>query len=180
MLNFNQLRTFYYAAKNLNFTVAASELFITQPAVTAQVKSFEEFCSLKLFKKKGRKLHLTDEGKALFDYAENIFKYEKEILNVIDDMKELKRGDLRLGTTKTYARYFMPFLISGFRKAYPHIKIHLDEGSSRDMIYSIHRSSACDKKACVISAAGTRAIYYERRWLRHSETGGDVVRPRKL
>jgi DNA-binding transcriptional LysR family regulator len=137
MLNFNQLRTFYYAAKNLNFTVAASELFITQPAVTAQVKSFEEFCSLKLFKKKGRKLHLTDEGKALFDYAENIFKYEKEILNVIDDMKELKRGDLRLGTTKTYARYFMPFLISGFRKAYPHIKIHLDEGSSRDMIYSL-------------------------------------------
>ena len=137
MLNFNQLRTFYYAAKNLNFTAAASELFITQPAVTAQVKSFEEFCSLKLFKKKGRKLHLTDEGQALFEYAENIFKYEKEILNVIDDMKELKRGDLRLGTTKTYARYFMPFLISSFRKAYPHIKIHLDEGSSRDMIHSL-------------------------------------------
>ena len=137
MLNFNQLRTFYYAAKNLNFTAAASELFITQPAVTAQVKSFEEFCNLKLFKKKGRKLHLTDEGQALFDYAEKVFKYEKEILNVIDDMKELKRGDLRLGTTKTYARYFMPFLISSFRKAYPHIKIHLDEGSSRDMIYSL-------------------------------------------
>jgi DNA-binding transcriptional LysR family regulator len=137
MLNFNQLRTFYYAAKNLNFTAAAGELFITQPAVTAQVKSFEEFCNLKLFKKRGRKLHLTDEGQLLFDYAKQIFKYEKEILNVIDDMKELKRGDLRLGTTKTYARYFMPFLISSFRKAYPHIKIHLDEGSSRDMIYSL-------------------------------------------
>ncbi len=137
MLNFNQLRTFYFAAKNLNFTAAAGELFITQPAVTAQVKSFEEFCNLKLFKKRGRKLHLTDEGQALFDYAEIIFKYEKDILNIIDDMKELKRGDLRLGTTKTYARYFMPFLISSFRKAYPHIKIHLDEGSSRDMIYSL-------------------------------------------
>ena len=137
MLNFNQLRTFYYAAKNLNFTAAAGELFITQPAVTAQVKSFEEFCNLKLFKKRGRKLHLTDEGLALFDYADKIFKYEKEILNAIDDMKELKRGDLRLGTTKTYARYFMPFLISSFRKAYPHVKIHLDEGSSRDMIYSL-------------------------------------------
>ena len=42
MLNFNQFRVFYHAAKHLNFTVAASELFITQPAVTAQVKSFEE------------------------------------------------------------------------------------------------------------------------------------------
>ena len=137
MLNFNQLRIFYHAAKRLNFTAAANELFITQPAVTAQMKSFEEFCNLKLFKKRGRKIYLTDEGKALFDYADKIFKYEKEIENVIDDMKELKRGVLRLGTTKTYARYFMPFLISSFREAYPHIKIHLDEGSSRDMIYSL-------------------------------------------
>jgi len=137
MLNFNQLRVFYYAAKKLNFTAAASALFITQPAVTAQVKSFEEFCNLKLFKKRGRKIYLTDEGKALFDYADKIFKYEKEIENVIDEMKELKRGVLRLGTTKTYARYFMPFLISSFREAYPHLKIHLDEGSSRDMIYSL-------------------------------------------
>jgi DNA-binding transcriptional LysR family regulator len=137
MLNFNQLRIFHHAAKHLNFTAAANELFITQPAVTAQVKSLEEFCNLKLFKKRGRKIYLTDEGKALFDYADKIFKYEKEIENVIDDMKELKRGVLRLGTTKTYARYFMPFLISSFREAYPHIKIHLDEGSSRDMIYSL-------------------------------------------
>lgn len=137
MLNFNQLRIFYYAAKELNFTAAANALFITQPAVTAQMKSFEEFCNLKLFKKRGRKIYLTDEGRTLFDYADKIFKYEKEIENVIDDMKELKRGVLRLGTTKTYARYFMPFLISSFREAYPHIKIHLDEGSSRDMIYSL-------------------------------------------
>jgi DNA-binding transcriptional LysR family regulator len=48
MLNFNQFRVFYYAAKNLSFTAAAGELFISQPAVTAQMKSFEEFCSLKL------------------------------------------------------------------------------------------------------------------------------------
>jgi DNA-binding transcriptional LysR family regulator len=137
MLNFNQFRVFYHAARNLNFTIAANELFVTQPAVTAQLKSFEEFCNLKLFKKKGRRVYLTEEGKALFDYAEKIFKYEKEIENAIEDLKVLKRGVLRLGTTKTYARYFMPFLISSFHKAYPHIKINLDEGSSRDMIYSL-------------------------------------------
>jgi DNA-binding transcriptional LysR family regulator len=137
MLNFNQFRVFYHAAKNLSFTSAANELFVTQPAVTAQLKSFEEFCNLKLFKKKGRRVYLTDEGKALFDYAEKIFRYEKEIENAIEDLKELKRGVLRLGTTKTYARYFMPFLISSFHKAHPHIKINLDEGSSRDMIYSL-------------------------------------------
>jgi len=137
MLNFNQLRVFYYAAKNLNFTAAANDLFITQPAITAQVKSFEEFCNLKLFKKRGRRIYLTHEGSSLFEYAERIFKYEKEIENVIDDMRELKRGVLSLGTTKAYARYFMPLMITTFRQNYPKIKIQLNEGSSLDMIHSL-------------------------------------------
>ena len=137
MINFNQLRVFYKAAKNLNFTAAANELFITQPAVTFQVKSFEEYCELKLFKKRGRRVYLTDEGKSLFEYAARIFQYEKEIENAIDEMRELKRGVLRLGTTKTYARYFMPLMITSFHKNFPNIKIQLNEGSSADMIYSL-------------------------------------------
>jgi DNA-binding transcriptional LysR family regulator len=137
MLNFNQLRVFYYAAKNLNFTAAANELFITQPAVTFQIKAFEDYCSLKLFKKRGRRIFLTDEGTALYEYAGKIFEYEKEIINVIDDMRELKRGVLSLGTTKAYARYFMPLMISTFHENYPNIKIQLDEGSSLDMIYGL-------------------------------------------
>ena len=44
MLNLNQLRIFYYTAKHLNFTRAAADLYITQPAVTAQIKAFEEHC----------------------------------------------------------------------------------------------------------------------------------------
>ena len=137
MLNFNQLRIFYRAAKNLNFTAAAKDLFITQPAVTFQVKSFEEYCNLKLFKKRGRKIYLTDEGKTLYEYAEKIFRYEKEIENAIDEMRELKRGVLRLGTTKAYARYFMPLMITTFHKNFPNIKIQLNEGSSAEMIYSL-------------------------------------------
>jgi DNA-binding transcriptional LysR family regulator len=137
MLNLNQLRVFYYAAKNLSFTVAAGELYITQPAVTAQIKSFEKFCNLKLFKKKGRQIYLTDQGKSLYAYAARIFKCEKEIENAIDDMRELKRGILSLGTTKAYARYFMPLMITTFHKNYPNIKIQLNEGSSLDMIHSL-------------------------------------------
>ena len=52
-------------------------------------------------------------------------------------MKELKTGSLRLGSARTYARYFMPFLLTGFRDAYPDIKIHFDEGSSQEMIHSL-------------------------------------------
>jgi DNA-binding transcriptional LysR family regulator len=137
MINFNQLRIFYETAKCLSCTVAAKKLYITQPAVTTQIRLFEDYCNLKLFKRKGRKIYLTDEGKTLFDYARRIFEYEKEIDNVIEEMRVLKRGVLRLGTTKTYARYFMPFIITSFHESYPHIKIHLDEGSSLEMIHSL-------------------------------------------
>ena len=137
MINFNQLRVFFHAAKYQNFTVAAKKLYITQPAVTAQLKLLEDYWSLKLFKKKGRNIYLTDEGKILHDYALKVFEYEKEIEHVIEDIKELKRGVLRLGTTKTYARYFMPFIMTRFHEAYPNIKINMDEGSSLDMIHSL-------------------------------------------
>jgi DNA-binding transcriptional LysR family regulator len=137
MLNFNQLRVFCQTARYLSCTRAAEKLYITQPAVTAQIKLLEDSCNLKLFKKKGRRIFLTDEGKTLYDYAAKVFEYEKEIEDLIDDLKELKRGMLRLGTSKSYARYFMPLLITSFRGAYPHIKIHLDEGSSLDMIHSL-------------------------------------------
>jgi len=137
MLNFNQLRIFYHAARNLNFTAAARDLFITQPAVTAQIKLLEEHCELKLFRKKGRGVYLTDEGQTLFQYTKHIFDYEKEIEFAIEEMRQLKRGDLRLGTTKTYARYFMPFLLTRFHQTYSDIRIHLDEGSSQAMVQSL-------------------------------------------
>ena len=137
MINLNQLRAFYQAAKCQNVSLAAKHLFVSQPAVTAQVKLFEENCGLKLFKKKGRNLYLTDEGRTIFNYAGKIFEYEQRIEDAVEQMKELKKGILRLGSARTYARYFMPFLLTGFRNAHPHIKIHLDEGSSSDMIQSL-------------------------------------------
>ena len=137
MINLNQLRAFYQTAKCQNVSEAAKRLFVSQPAVTAQIKLFEDSCGLKLFKKKGRNLYLTDEGKTLFNYARKIFEYERRIEDAVVQMKELKKGSLRLGSARTYARYFMPFLLTGFRDAYPHIKIYFDEGSSQEMIHSL-------------------------------------------
>jgi DNA-binding transcriptional LysR family regulator len=137
MINLNQLRAFYQVAKCQNVSAAAKQLFVSQPAVTAQVKLFEESCGLKLFKKKGRNLILTDEGKTLFNYARRLFEYERKIEDTVEQMKELKKGSLRLGSARTYARYFMPFLLTGFRDAHPHIKIHFDEGSSLEMTHSL-------------------------------------------
>jgi DNA-binding transcriptional LysR family regulator len=138
MLNLNQLRIFYFAAKNLSMTKAAQELCITQPAVTAQIKLFEKNCSLKLFKKKGRNILLTNDGQSLFEHARRIFEYEKKVEAVIDRMKAMESGILRLGAAKTFASYFIPELISSFRQKYPEIQILLSsKGSSLDKINSL-------------------------------------------
>jgi LysR family transcriptional regulator, low CO2-responsive transcriptional regulator len=137
MLNYTQFRVFYHAAKHLNFTRAAAELYISQPAVTAQMKAFEAYCGFNVFKKKGRKNWITDEGQLLYKYAQELFALEQEIDGAINDMKALKRGVLRIGTTKAYARYFMPLMMSTFHDKYPAIKLELNEGSSLEMSLSL-------------------------------------------
>ena len=92
MLNFNQLRTFHQAAKALNFTLAGKTLYVSQPAVTAQIKLFEEFCKLNLFKKKGRSIYLTDEGKTIFKYTAKIFELEQDLEKTIYDLQKIKRA----------------------------------------------------------------------------------------
>lgn len=137
MLNFNQFRVFYYVAKHLNYTKAAADLYISQPAVTAQMKAFEDYCGLKLFKKRGRQNWLTEEGALLYGFAKSVFAIEKKVEDSIEDMRELKRGILKIGTTKAYARYFMPLMLSSFHSKYPNIRIELNEGSSLEMTRSL-------------------------------------------
>jgi DNA-binding transcriptional LysR family regulator len=137
MLSPYQLRAFYEAAKSMNFTVAAKNLFVSQPAVTTQIKLFEEYCNLKLFKRKGRRMYLTSEGKSLFYYAEKVYELEKEIEKVIKDFHGLKRGDVRLGITKTTVKYSIDSFILSFHKSFPNIKIKVQEGTSMEMLQGL-------------------------------------------
>ncbi|PLX39761.1 MAG: LysR family transcriptional regulator [Deltaproteobacteria bacterium] len=137
MINLNQLRVFHEAAKCQNFSEAARNLCVTQPAVTGQIRSLEESLEIRLFKKRGRKMLLSEAGAVLFSLATKVFDLEQEMEQVIAEMHELKRGILKVGTTKTYARYLMPSLISKFRKKHPDIKVILDEGSSMEITSSL-------------------------------------------
>ena len=137
MLNFNQLRFFFEAARCQNFSQAARNLCVTQPAVTGQIRALEEQLEIRLFKRRGRRMVLSEAGALLFQHAHEVFEIEKRMERVLGEMRELKRGLLKIGTTKTYARYLMPSLISRFRASYPEIKIILDEGSSLEVCRSL-------------------------------------------
>lgn len=137
MINFNQLRAFYEVAKSQSVKDASNNLCVSQPAVSAQIKSFEEFCNLSLFKRKGRKLVLSEAGHLLLQYSRQFFELEKKFEGVIKDLHELRIGILKIGTSKTYARYMVPPHIHRFHLRYPDVKIILDEGSSMQMGRSI-------------------------------------------
>jgi DNA-binding transcriptional LysR family regulator len=134
MLNLNHLRIFCCVAKHKSFTKAARILSISQPAVTNQVKALQESLNLRLFRKKRGEVALTEEGSILYEHSQRLFELEREIEDVVDDLKELKIGSISLGTPRSYARQLLPFLIAHFHESYPGITIRIDEGGALDVI----------------------------------------------
>lgn len=136
-MNLKHLKVFYFVAKNLSFTKAAQELFVTQPAVAMQIDALEKHYGIPLFTRKKRQLAMTEAGQALFEYAERVMQLAFEAHRTLLDMKQYPCGVLRLGTTKTWARYLMPSYIMAFQHRFPEIQIHLSDGTSEDMAFSV-------------------------------------------
>jgi DNA-binding transcriptional LysR family regulator len=132
-INLNHLRIFYYAAKEKNLTRAAEALFVTQPAVTMQIKALEQYLEVPLFRKRGKFLELTDEGSVLYKYAEKIFGVVEEMEHALKGFASLAHGSLIIGTTRSFARHLMPGLISGYQEKFPGIKVSLEVGSSSEI-----------------------------------------------
>lgn len=136
-MNLSQLRVFYVAAREQSHTRAARTLFITQPAVSQNIKNLETYLGLPLFRRNGRERELTPAGAALFDYAERIFRVADEAERAMRELGAIDRGKVRVGTSKIYARYLMPSIIDAYRKRHPDITVVLDEGSSEQMVRSV-------------------------------------------
>jgi DNA-binding transcriptional LysR family regulator len=137
VINFNQLRAFHEAARLQNFSAAARSLRVTQPAVTAHVRALESSLGVRLFRRRGRKMALTEAGAILYRQAHEVFEIERAMERAVNEVRSLERGALTLGTTKTYARYLMPPMITRFHARYPGVRVVLGEGSSLDMCRSL-------------------------------------------
>ena len=137
ILNMNQLRAFYTAAKLGSITKAAQELMVTPPAITMQVKQLERTVGMRLLFREGHAVRATEVGEAVFKKAENIFGEIREMENLFEDVSTGKSGQLRIGCTQTSAKYLMPRLITAFKDAYPGLRVVLDQGSNAEMVKSI-------------------------------------------
>jgi DNA-binding transcriptional LysR family regulator len=136
-INLNQLRTFFLVAKEKSITKAANALHITQPAVTMQIKAFEKNLDVKLLRKSGKELQLTDMGNVLYGYAERIFQIVEELEYALKSYGDLTQGSLTIGTTRSFARHLMPGLLSRFQERFPNVKVYLKVGSSQEIADSV-------------------------------------------
>lgn len=111
------------AAKNGNLSLAARELFITQPAVTKGIQRLQEFYDMKFVDHIGKKLVLTDAGEVLYEIAEKIFELENQAEESIRDFQHRKRGHIRILSSESFGDYYLPRMIIPFSKAYPLVRI---------------------------------------------------------
>jgi len=120
-----RLRVFYTVARRLNFTKAAEELFITQPAVSKHIHEIEAFYKSKLFERNGTRIKLTPAGTILLRYAEEIFNLHHNIEFDLAALTKNTKGTLKLGASTTVGQYFLPSHLATFKQKFPDIKISL-------------------------------------------------------
>ena len=114
-VTFRQLKVFEAVARNLSYTKAAQELFLTQPAVSMQIRQLEENAGLPLFEQLGKKIYLTQAGREMYHYSRAIAQQLAEADEVLEELKGLKRGHLTIAVAST-ANYFATQLLSEFVK----------------------------------------------------------------
>jgi len=129
-MNFDQLKTFHHVAQAGSFTLAARELFLTQPAVSQQVKALELFLGTTLFDRSGKQVRLTSEGEILLSYTGRLFHLYDEIEAIFSHMQDLKKGKVTIGSTAVIGTYFLPRTIGRYNKRYPGIELDLKMGNS--------------------------------------------------
>ena len=116
-----RLQVFHAVAKHLSFTKAAEALFMTQPAVTFQIKQLEEQFSTRLFERKHGQIALTDAGRVALDYAERILALSAELEARMKDLTGETEGPLLIGASMTIAEYLLPGVLGEFSARFPSI-----------------------------------------------------------
>lgn len=124
-LNFHQLHIFYTVAERGSFSAAAQALHMTQPAVTMQVQSLEDYFGTKLLQRSTKRIDLTEAGRALMPFAMRSIELIRETDAHMSKFTKQLKGRLQLGSSLTIGEYILPRLLGPFGQEYPHIAISM-------------------------------------------------------
>ena len=126
-----RLKVFQSVAKNLSFTKASQELFVSQPAITKHIQELESTYQARLFDRQGSKISLTEAGKLLLEHCGRILEDYKRLEYEMHLLHNEYIGELKLGASTTIAQYVLPPLLANFIAKFPKVSLSLLNGNSR-------------------------------------------------
>jgi DNA-binding transcriptional LysR family regulator len=135
-----RLKVFRAVAEHLSFRKAGEVLYLTQPAVTLQIKALEEEVGAKLFERSSYGVRVTEAGKLLLQYAEQIHQLASEAEGQLAALKGEIAGDLILGASTTIAQYVLPALLADFSRAYSGIRLRVFSANTEHVAESVANS----------------------------------------
>lgn len=107
-----RLRVFITAAKTLNFTKCAEQLYISQPAVSKHIGELESRYKVQLFERSGSRLALTEAGRVMLEHAERIADGYRRLQYEMDLFTDRLGGELKVGASTTIAQYVLPQVLA--------------------------------------------------------------------
>jgi len=122
-----QLRAFVAVARTGSFTLAAERLFLTQSALSGQIKELEQALGLRLFDRSTRRLHLSEVGQGLHPLVEKILHELDDVLAKVDDLKALKGGAVSIAAPQLLASTLLPEVIAAYSRQHPQVRIKLTD-----------------------------------------------------
>lgn len=128
-----RLQVFHAVAKQLSFTKAAEVLFMTQPAVTFQIKQLEEHFNTRLFDRGHGRISLTPAGELVLLYAEKILSLSSEMDVRLGEMTGEIGGSLLVGASMTIAEFMLPRILGEFKSMHPNVRPRLVVANSESI-----------------------------------------------
>ena len=132
-ISLKQLQVFEAVARLSNFTRAAEEINLTQPAVSIQIKRLEEITGLALFEQLGRKVSLTEVGQVILKHTRDILDEYESLDVVVNDLKGVESGRIRISTVSTVT-YFSPILLRTFCERHPGISVSMAVANHQELL----------------------------------------------
>jgi len=171
-----QLRTFVTVAEEGHLTRAAERLFISQPAVSAHIKSLEEELGVVLFTRSSRGMQLTREGQALKAQAEAALQSVGDFLSQARSLCENLTGELHLALNTDPELLRVRRLMDSLRAAHPKLQVHLPQSSSNLIIEEV-RQGRVDGGFAFVSGPAVHDLPAELSCLHLADTSMHVVAP---
>ncbi len=139
---FAHLESFVEVARHGNVSRAAESLFLTQPAVTARLKSLENDLGVELFVRTGRGMKLTDAGRAFLPYAERTIATVDEARQLVSNLKQGTSGALLIAAAPAVSTYVLPGILRAFRTTHPHVRLGVRTGHTEEVLELVLRGEA--------------------------------------